>query len=374
MKIVIDSGIPFIRGIFESVATVVYIPGIKITKTEIIDADALIIRTRTHCDRKLLHDTNIKVICSATIGYDHINTKYCESMGIKWHTVPGCNANSVAQYFLASLSVLSNVEKFSFDKITVGVIGYGNVGKLIVNYCKTLGIRTLVNDPPLSEIDSSIIYTPLNEVIEGSNILTFHTPLTLEGKYSTYQFVDYKLLCKAQPKTSVINTSRGEIINEEDLIRLKFSGIIGHTIMDVWMNEPDINQNLLYSNLLSTSHIAGYSADGKFNGTLGCVRHICNEFALPPLENNMVFPPTPLNSNLIADCLDKRFEDIFSEVILQTYNILEDSKLLKNNYLSFEAIRNNYPTRREFGSYLLSLKNSSIETRQKFGLLGFNLV
>jgi len=82
MKIVIDDKIPFIRGVFENVAEVAYLPGAAISPADIADADALVVRTRTKCGAELLDGSSVKFIATATIGFDHIDAKYCERRGI----------------------------------------------------------------------------------------------------------------------------------------------------------------------------------------------------------------------------------------------------------------------------------------------------
>lgn len=374
MKIVIDEAIPFIRGVFEHVADVFYIAGNQITNSILVDADALIIRTRTKCDLQLLKSTKVKVICSATIGYDHIDISYCESIGIKWFTVPGCNANSVAQYFLASLSVLHKKNSLLFENLTVGVVGYGNVGKRIVNACRVLGIKCLINDPPLAMHDKSDQFCSIEELICNSDIITLHTPLVQNGDFPTEHFINYDLLRNAKDGVVLINTSRGEVINELDILRLLMANKIGLLILDVWEGEPIIDSNLLNLSFLSTPHIAGYSADGKYNGTVGCVEIICREFNLPSLVDFVSLPLSPINPEIVMDCKNRSFEDSFSEVVLKTYDIVFDSAQLQSNSLIFEFLRNNYPNRREFGAFSLNLRNAVPDFVSKFSSLGFKII
>lgn len=371
MIIVVDEAIPFIRGVFENVAQVVYLEGSAIDKLAVFDADALIIRTRTKCNTELLSGSKVKVICSATIGYDHIDVDACEILGIKWFTVPGCNANSVAQYFLSALAELHLKKDLLFKDLTVGVVGYGNVGKLIVRYCNLLGIRVLINDPPLQVSDKTTDFTSLEELVKQSDIISFHTPLVRSGKYSTYQFVNAISLKNVKPDVVLINTSRGEIFNEEELVALKKSGNIGEIVMDVWDGEPQMNSYLLENSFLSTNHIAGYSADGKYNGTVGCVQHICREFNLSDLSH-LVSPPLPPTNEIIrVDCSNRSLENVFAEVVLRTYNIENESCFLKMHPMEFESLRNSYPNRREFGAFTLTLSNASAEFKNVFSNLGF---
>ena len=103
MKIVADDKIPFLKGVLEPFAQIVYLPGKEITRDVVKDADALLVRTRTRCDAGLLEGTSVKFIGTATIGHDHIDTFYCDEHNIKWTNAPGCNSSSVQQYIAAAL-------------------------------------------------------------------------------------------------------------------------------------------------------------------------------------------------------------------------------------------------------------------------------
>ena len=132
MKIIIDDKIPYIKEAAEKIAEeVIYAPGKDFTRELVQDADALIIRTRTHCNRKLLEGSKVKFIATATIGFDHIDTEYCKQAGIEWANAPGCNSASVAQYIQSSLLIWKSLRNKKPDELTIGIIGVGNVGSKV---------------------------------------------------------------------------------------------------------------------------------------------------------------------------------------------------------------------------------------------------
>ena len=107
MKIVADNTVPFLKGIAEPIAEVKYLTSKEFTPENVQDADILIVRSIDKCTRELLEGSRVKLITSATIGFDHIDTRYCDKAGITWKNSPGCNAVSVAQYVLSGLVTIA---------------------------------------------------------------------------------------------------------------------------------------------------------------------------------------------------------------------------------------------------------------------------
>ncbi|MDP4226747.1 MAG: NAD(P)-dependent oxidoreductase, partial [Bacteroidota bacterium] len=190
MKIIIDDKIPFIKGVLESYGKVEYIAGANISKDDVKDADALIIRTRTHCTKELLEGSKIKFIATATIGFDHIDTAYCEQNGIYWTNAAGCNSSSVQQYMASVLIHLAGKHGLSFKKRTLGVIGVGHVGRKVVKLAEALGFRVVLNDPPLARRIGPCGYISLDGIIREADVITLHVPLTYEGEDKTYHLID----------------------------------------------------------------------------------------------------------------------------------------------------------------------------------------
>ena len=182
LKIVADDKIPFLRGVFEAVADVVYLPGAKTAAQDVADADALITRTRTRCSRELLQGSRVKFIASATIGFDHINRDDMASLGIQWCNAPGCNAASVAQYIVSALVSFPG----SPAGKTLGVIGVGNVGKKVAEAARILGMEVLLNDPPRAEAEGDSAFVPLQKICERADFITLHVPLERNAAFSSF--------------------------------------------------------------------------------------------------------------------------------------------------------------------------------------------
>ena len=361
MKFVIDDKIPYIKGVLEPYAEVVYLPGDSISGQDVQDADGLIIRTRTLCNATLLEKSRIRFIATATIGYDHIDTVFCQKQGIAWTNAAGCNAQSVAQYIASAIIALSLKYKFDLKAKTIGIVGVGNVGKLVASLSEVLGMRVLHNDPPREEREGKNNFVSLEQIKEEADIITFHTPLIREGKYPTYHMADDFFFSDLNKKPIIINSARGEIIDTPAIKNAIKKGKLGGVVIDCWENEPEIDLELLSKADIGTPHIAGYSADGKANATSMSVQAISRFFHLG-LDNWKVDSlPAPQHPVVYMEK-----EDI-SKTILQSYNILRDDEELRNNPALFEELRGNYPLRREYGAYKIEGYYSKV-----LGKLGFN--
>lgn len=375
LKIVADNKIPFLKGALDDICEVVYLPAKEITRDVIKDADALIIRTRTICNENLLKGTSVKFIATATIGFDHIDTKYCDIAGIKWTNAPGCNSSSVMQWIASVLVTLRKKEKISFDEIVLGVVGVGNVGSKVVALAEKLNIKVYLNDPPRERAEKSCQFISLNGIIRECNVITFHVPLTKEGIDKTYHMADDEFFSSLNNGTIIINSSRGEVVETSALKKAIKSKKLKAVALDVWENEPDIDRELLDLVDIATPHIAGYSVDGKANGTAMSVQAISKFFNLGRDNWYPINVPLPENTKISINCNNKEIDDIVSEAILSTYNVEEDDKKLRSNPENFEKLRENYPIRREFPIYeveLINCTNNSIKSTIK--KLGFKLI
>ncbi len=367
MKIIIDNKIPFIKGVLEPFAKVIYLEGSKICNSDLTDADALIVRTRTRVNRSLLDGTKVKFVGTATIGTDHIDTIYCDSNGIDWRSAPGCNSESVMQYVLASLSLLANRYNLTLKEKTIGIIGVGNVGSKVADACEILGMTVLRNDPPRERREGKRHYSSLEYLVPNSDIISLHVPLINESRLSTFHMVNSDFLSKIKRGCIIINTSRGPIIKEESLIENIHSNHLKGSVLDVWENEPDINYELVQLADIATPHIAGYSVDGKANGTRMIINQLAHFFNLPIKEwkpENIPVPDNPVIDNTLSG---RCFQDITTDSILKTYPIEDDSDLLKKTPQRFEELRGNYRNRRDFNSYTITGDNNTTETLKKLG-------
>ena len=330
MKIIVDDKIPFIQEKLHLLADeVVALNGAAITASDVKDADALIVRTRTRCDEALLKGSKVKFVATATIGFDHIDAHYLEQNGIEWTSCPGCNAASVAQYVESVLLLLQQEKGISLCDSTIGIVGCGHVGSKVRKVAERLGLRVLICDPPLGNPE----FVSFAEIAEEADIITFHVPLTRQGEYATWHLADEAFFRKLPRVPYIINTSRGPVVDNDALLSALEEGRVRDAVLDVWEGEPQLNRQLLERVFIGTPHIAGYSADGKANADNMVIASFCQHFHLPVPEK--VLPP-----KLPADFP-------YTGNPLELYNPLTDSAALKANPSNFEHLRNHYPLRRE---------------------------
>lgn len=346
MKIIIDNKIPYINEAISQIADeVLYVPGKDFTPELVRDADALIIRTRTHCNRELLEGSRVKFIATATIGFDHIDTDYCRRSGITWTNAPGCNSASVAQYIESALSLLKLAKGKKLDEMCIGIVGVGNVGSKIIKVAESQGMRVLLNDLPREEKEGNAAFCSLERIAQECDVITFHVPLYKEGKYKTLHLADDSFFRSLKRKPILINTSRGEVVDTHALLNALQTGWVSEAIIDVWENEPDIHPELLDKAFIATPHIAGYSADGKANATRMSLDAVCRFFGIKAAYT--ILPPAPENNIIQATSQEEAF--------LKIYNPRRDSDALKAHPEHFEQLRGNYPLRREKNAYTITL-------------------
>ena len=370
MKVVADDKIPFLKGVLESENIVVeYIPGAKTTPEDVRNADALITRTRTKCNEALLKDSSVRFIATATIGFDHIDTDYVEKSGISWTNAPGCNSSSVAQYMTSLLLNLAVRHNFALQDKVLGVIGVGYVGKKVAAVGRALGMKVLLNDPPRARAEGSAEFVDISEIIAQSDIITIHVPLEYDGSDPTYHLADKDFISRLQKHQFLVNASRGEVVDNAALRDALKAGSLAGAALDVWENEPDIDLELLNLLDFATPHIAGYSTDGKSNGTSMSVNALAEFFNLSDrlkkwYPNNV---PVPEKCDLVlpeSGTLEARL----LAVVSSSYNIADDTARLKSTPAEFEKLRGNYPLRREFTTFTVTGKDAAaLDILQKLG-------
>ena len=334
MKIVVDDKIPFIREAIAQISTdVIYKPGIAISPDDIHDADALIIRTRTRCDEALLKGSKVSFIATATIGYDHLDIEYLKRAHITWTNCPGCNANSVGQYIHSCLLLLEKEKGYDLSKTTVGLVGVGHVGHAVIEAIRPLGVQILLNDPPQKEALRKAgkpheFFLKMEELQEKCDIISFHTPLITKGPYPTFHLANKTFFNALKKQPIIINTSRGAVVDNTDVLQALKDGIIRDAIIDTWENEPNINQELLNLIYIGT------------NATRMALTALCNHFHLPVTFQIRVpqLPEEELPESNLTE----------TERALVLYNPHTDSLKLKSHPTMFEELRGNYPLRREF--------------------------
>lgn len=374
MKIIIDDKIPYIRGAFEPVAEAVYLPGSKTTPEIVKDADALITRTRTICNENLLKGSSVRFIATATIGFDHIDTGYCDKAGIRWTNAPGCNAESVNQYIASALFSWSLKNRQELAGKTIGVVGVGNVGSKVARLCQTIGMKVLLNDPPRERAEGSEEFVTLARIQEEADILTFHVPLNLSGDDKTFHLVDGDFVRGLKKRPLLINSCRGEVFDTASVKSALKKKEISGLILDCWENEPNIDLELMGMCNFTTPHIAGYSKDGKANGTKMSVQAVSRFFNLGIDNWEPLGVELPEKTVIEIDGNQRREYSILAEAIISTYQIEDDDEALRDSPESFEKLRGDYPVRREFGIYSIKATNIGETTLNKLKTLGFKIL
>jgi len=373
LRIIADEKIPYLQGILEPYAEVRYLPGNLIVRDSLMHADALLIRTRTRCDKSLLEGTSVKFIATATIGFDHIDTGYCKSANIRWVNAPGCNSSSVQQYLTAALLMIAHRHDFSLSDKILGIIGVGNVGSKVQAAANLLGMKVKLNDPPRARKEGSAAFVALEEILETCDIISIHVPLIREGEDMTFNLFDSSLFGKVKEGAWLINSSRGEVVETNALKTALSSGKLNGAVLDVWENEPDIDYELLRQVYISTPHIAGYSTDGKANGTAMAVQSLSQFFGLPLREFYPPSLPAPSDPTIALDGTGKSGQQIVHEAVMQTYPIMEDHIRLQTAPGSFEQQRGSYPNRREFAAYKVELLNGEMGIADVLKKIGFTV-
>jgi len=332
------------------------------------------VRTRTRCDSQLLKGSRVKIVASATIGFDHLDTKWLEAEGIKWVNAPGCNSGSVMQYIVASLFYLASKNSLDLRSLTLGVVGVGNVGSKVVRAAKTVGMKVLQNDPPRKRREGLKDYVPLEKILAESDILTLHVPLTSEGHDRTHYLINRQNLPQLKRDCILINSSRGEVVDNTALRLALEKNTLGGSVLDVWEGEPEADRKLISLADIATPHIAGYSVDGKANATVTAVRQVCSALNIPLhywFPGALPEPPQPV-IDLNRYTGRNTPLGLVAMAVKHTYPIEEDDRLFRGNPSKFEFLRDNYRKRREFSSFSVKIKDE--DTVRILSGLGFKII
>ena len=340
MKIVADVDIPFLEGVFEPYGEVIYKKGVDIVADDVVDADALLVRTRTQCDASLLEGSKVKIVASATIGTDHIDKEYCASRGIQVANASGCNAGGVMQYVFSAVYGIAARKGIKLDDVTFGVVGVGNVGRLVADMAESLGFKVMRCDPPRAQKEGPEGFCTIEELLAQSQVVTLHVPLD----ETTRGMANDAFFTLMLPGTIFINAARGEVVNEEALMTAIPK--LGAVVIDTWNNEPNVNEELVELVDIATPHIAGYSYQGKVNGTRMAVRAVAECLDIEPLKD---FSPDDSDEDRQPVRLDLRgrTHGEIAAVLQYNYPIFTDDFRFRMEPQKFEKLRNEYQYRRE---------------------------
>ena len=370
MRIVIDEKIPYIRGLFESHADVTYLPADKFSQATIKDATVLIIRSRTICNESILNGSSVRFIATCTIGHDHIDTEWCDANGIGWTNAPGCNSSSVMQYVISSILHLTLLKGRSPVGMTLGIVGAGHIGKKVAAKADALGLKVLINDPPRERIEGKSGFVTLDHLLENSDIVTMHVPITYQGEDKTYHLADESFFRRMKSGSFFINSSRGEVTENEAIKKYIKSGKLSGTALDVWEFEPFVDKELLSLTDVSTPHIAGYSIEGRANASYEAAKKVAEFIGISLNDWEPAGLPAPQDSIIdLGPALGDHLTSIYLAVT-HSCPLEEDTLHLKYNPGSFEEMRGIYRVRREFPYYTVTSSGEAALTLKK---LGFNV-
>jgi erythronate-4-phosphate dehydrogenase len=376
LNIIIDENIAFADEAFNHLGNVTLLSGRKITNEILKNADILIVRSVTKVDEPVLRNTSIKFIGTATIGTDHIDLDFLQKNNITFVDAKGCNAYSVAEYVISALLTLSVRYDFQLRDKSIGVIGVGNVGSKVAAFAEALGMNVLLNDPPLQRAGDRRNFTDLDEVL-SADIITLHTPLNMHGIDKTFHLIDKNVLSRIKDGAILINSSRGAVINNNDLLDIINKKKL-KVVLDVWENEPDIIPELLKQTLVGTPHIAGYSLEGKVNGTQIIYNSLCEFLGT---QKKFSFNLTNPIDHLRKFNVSEKKEFGLNYLLKSIYDIEADDlrmrRMTKMNHsqiiVDFDLQRKQYPQRREFSNYSIHPENLSPDIKNILKALRFNI-
>ena len=377
MLIVADDNIPLLDNFFGDMGEVRRVPGRQMTAADVAEADVLLVRSVTRVNRDLLQGSKVRFVGTATIGTDHIDRDWLQNQGIAFSSAPGCNAQAVVEYVLSGLSLYLERTRQSWDEISVGIVGCGNVGSRLRHTLSRLGTRIRVSDPPRAETGEDG-FDDIEEVL-ACDVVTLHTPLTETGPHPTRHLINADRLHQFGHRQLLINTCRGPVVDNQALIARMQTGQAPMVVLDVWEGEPAISRTLANLVWLGTPHIAGYSLEGKVNGTEMIYRALCQHLGQSAHKHAEQFlPPPPLRSLGFCGSVDP--VEAMHTAIRAAYDVRRDDLLLRDclagaedPVLGFDALRRNYRVRREFSSVKVNIKGPPRCLQNYFLALGFKV-
>jgi len=377
MKIIVDENIAYGKKAFSEFGEVLLYHGRGINNAVLQDADALIVRSITKVNEELLAHTKVKFVGTATIGTDHLDKNYLDESGIACVNVPGCNSFAVAEYITVSLINAAISKNISLKGKSLGIIGYGNIGTKVERFAKLLGMKTVLNDPPLEKAAGKNKFTTLENAL-ACDAVTFHVPLNKAGEYKTVHLLNKDNINLIKQGAILINTSRGQVIDNNAVLKklMDTAGIF--SVLDVWENEPGIDTDLLKAVNIATPHIAGYSLEGKVNGTTAIHEALADFLNITPKWK----PKLPkVKNSFIKPAVQDSFEQILSRIFQSIYSQYTDDSLLRMSLLMdteerkkyFDGLRKSYRLRREFTNYTIKLNKPNAEVKRKLEGLRFKV-
>ncbi|QJQ98521.1 4-phosphoerythronate dehydrogenase PdxB [Halomonas sp. PGE1] len=385
MRILVDANVPAAEACFGSLGELVRRPGREITADDLVNVDALVVRSITRVDEALLARANrLRFVGTCTIGTDHIETAVLAERGIAFASAPGCNAEAVVDHVLGSLATLAERQGWRLAERRVGVVGAGNVGGRLLGRLAAMGIDCLACDPPRVAAESAAGqslsgFVDLETLIDECDVLCLHTPLVREGPHATHHLLDAEAIAELAPGTVLLNAGRGDCVDGAALRqRLAGEGDIS-AVLDVWENEPAIDAALCDLAEIATPHIAGHSLDGKRRGTHMVYRALCRELGLPArVTLDALLPSPPLRRLALGPGLEP--EEALRLCLRAVHDVRRDHDSLRRESRrqgmakGFDACRANYPLRREFSTLEVELTEPDAALAALLTGAGFRLL
>jgi len=371
MKILADQNMPLVEQYFSDFGEVERFDGRNLKPDQLIDVEVLLTRSVTNVTSELLAKANkLSFVGTATIGIDHIDTDLLQDKNIAFTSAPGCNAVAVAEYVISSLFALSQENARPLTGQTIGIVGVGSIGSCLAKKLKALNVKLLLCDPLKHAQGLLNEHVELDELLAQSDIVTFHVPLVKKGLHKTLHMMDKVRLNALKPGTTIINASRGDVIDNSALLDLMEAGADLDLVLDVWENEPNILTDLLAHVRYASVHIAGHTLEGKARGTQMLYQKLCELKGVEASKSLTDFLPVPAITQVaIAESFTE--QDI-ARLVHTIYDVRRDDGILLRHLESdgFDSLRKNYPVRREFSTLTVKGDGSQLAA---LGQLGFKL-
>ncbi|OOE36848.1 4-phosphoerythronate dehydrogenase [Salinivibrio kushneri] len=380
MKIVVDENMPYAQTLFSQLGEVVALPGRAIRATDLIDADALMVRSVTQVSHALIDGaTRLRFVGSATAGEDHLDFNALHAQSIHGTAAPGCNKVGVAEYVISALLVLAQQQGFKLTDRTVGIVGVGHVGHYLAERLAALGIKTLLCDPPRQEQENLTEMVDIDTLIAQSDVVTFHTPLTTTGAHPTYHLMNQARLDALASGSILINAARGPIVDNQALKTRLAQGDID-AVLDVYEQEPEVDLALMDQLTFATPHIAGYGLEGKARGTTMVFNALCEHLGLPHRAHaSELLPTAPIPHVALAQPWQQSDLMALTQLVYdirrddsdfrRAMHAAGDDKLAQRT--AFDQLRKNYWDRREYSA--ITVAGQADFGLQSLAKLGFSI-
>ena len=368
MKILADQNMPLVEQYFADFGEVERFDGRKLTPEQLINVDVLLTRSVTNVNHELLAQANkLRFVGTATIGIDHIDTQLLHDRNIAFTSAPGCNAVAVAEYVISSLFALSQENARPLCGQTIGIVGMGNIGTCLSQKLKALNVDVLLCDPIKHEKGLLQEHVALDELLAQSDVVTFHVPLVISGEHKTLHMMNKERLKALKPGLTLINASRGDVIDNQALLEVMEAGADLDLVLDVWEKEPNILTELLEHVRYASVHIAGHTLEGKARGTQMLYQKLCDLKGVEVSKSLDDFLPMPAITN--ATVTQSLSEQDIARLVHLIYDVRRDDGILLRHLEGegFDSLRKNYPVRREFSTLFLQGDSPQLAALSQLG-------